>query len=372
MTLECTQSKVIFRGGEETRVFPIPFPVLDKTHLQVEAEDSGGTAVSMLPGRDYEWVVENGGWRGPKNISLKLANAMPPGREITVRRVLPLTQDCVFTNQGPNSPNVTEYCFDRGVMLAQQLDEQLRALGEDTDRTEVSIRSLETSVTAHAESLGKLAVEKVSREEIQATLTDATYARNAAKALETAVSEQAMALANLEADKAPRAEVRTIENGLTVVKTSLQTLAGNVSGQATALSGLEAGKASREEMETVENEVAAVKASVQNLAGSVSGQTTALSALAENKASREDLRKVEEDLSALSQNTAKARHAGDHAATGTDPLTPEAIGALSRDHLLLNEHPQYLLRTELVLPEFFRHDPVTGLLLWQSPASTAN
>lgn len=128
MTIECTQREVTYQGGGETSHFSIPFPVFEKKDLCLTIRNKEGTPVSMTEDVDFEWILTNDNRWGPSSVDIKLRVPLPSGWTMHICRIVPLTQESMFTNQGPYSPKVVEQCFDKNVMVAQQLDDAVTAL----------------------------------------------------------------------------------------------------------------------------------------------------------------------------------------------------------------------------------------------------
>ena len=114
--LSRTASEAVFQGGEGASVFPIPFPFLENAHLEVEQTGPDGSE-RLQAGIDY---MINRISDGNGELVL-LGTDLPPDQVLTIRRTVPLTQEILFHNQGPNSPKATEESLDKLTMIAQQL-----------------------------------------------------------------------------------------------------------------------------------------------------------------------------------------------------------------------------------------------------------
>lgn len=116
--LDTTSSTVQYRGDGEQSVFPVPFPFLETSHVRAHAAENGGGTRALAAGIDYS--VTRTGDGGELTL---LTGALPAGAVLTIRRLLPLTQEILFHNQGPNSPRAIEEAIDKLTMIAQQLND---------------------------------------------------------------------------------------------------------------------------------------------------------------------------------------------------------------------------------------------------------
>ncbi len=129
--LNTTASSIQYRGDGKNRAYPIPFPFLENSHIHAHVDAGDGTSRTLAPGADY--TISRSGGGGELTL---LAGNFPPGQLLTIRRLLPLTQEIFFHNQGPQSPRAIEEAADRLTMISQQLqagiDRCLRAPDEET------------------------------------------------------------------------------------------------------------------------------------------------------------------------------------------------------------------------------------------------
>ena len=136
MTLGTTSAAIAYRGDGGTREFPVTLPFIDVAHLFVYGIADDGSEQELANGPDYEWVLQRDEKRVVRSATLKMRTAPAHGRTLEIRRLVPLTQECVFTNQGPNSPRITEEALDRLTMIAQQLDRGLETVDSRVDSLE--------------------------------------------------------------------------------------------------------------------------------------------------------------------------------------------------------------------------------------------
>lgn len=115
--LDTTTNSASFRGGEGQSVFPIPFPFLETAHIRAYILDPGGAKRALAAGIDYS-VNRISDANGELIL---LGSDLPEGNVLTICRLVPLTQEILFHNQGPNSPRAMEEAADKLTMIAQQL-----------------------------------------------------------------------------------------------------------------------------------------------------------------------------------------------------------------------------------------------------------
>lgn len=119
--LDTTTSGVTYRGGEGQSVFPIPFPFLETAHIRAHIRSADGSARALTAGVDYS-VNRISDANGELIL---LGDDLPGGAVLAIARLVPLTQEILFHNQGPNSPRAMEEAVDKLTMIAQQLQNGL-------------------------------------------------------------------------------------------------------------------------------------------------------------------------------------------------------------------------------------------------------
>lgn len=275
--LEQTGSSVVYRGGEGLSVFPVPFPFLANSHLRVRICPAGGEWRGLAQGADYAVNLLSDGY----GELILLHEELPAGALLDIRRRVPLTQEILFHNQGPNSPRATEEALDKLTMIAQQLQDGIDsrlAAPEGSDAAEL--------VDALVGSSARLAGLDASVAALNAGKADAGHVH---------ALSSVNGLADALAGKAAAGHVHA--------------LAG-VSGLTEQLAGK------------------AASGHAHDIAG-VSGLETALAAKADARAVAEALAaKIDSDDPRLTA-AEPAGHAASHAADGSDPLAPAAIGAMT-------------------------------------------
>lgn len=178
MTVSTPTNKVSYIGNGVATSFAIPFPFLEKDHLNVYQ------LLNDIQTERTDWTVSDG------NMVFETAPA--ENAQIVIMRNVPLTQETDYRENEILSAETLERCFDKLTMQVQQLKEQTERavtvdIFDDTDAAELipSIRQSVSDAAAYAE-------------------TSQTNAQSAAnKAQEAAVSAQLAANeASLAADKA--------------------------------------------------------------------------------------------------------------------------------------------------------------------------
>lgn len=133
MTVESTVNKAgPYSGNGVTDSFSFSFTIYVSTDLVVTFTDTDGSETTLTEGAgatNYSVTVASypggGSITYPASAGTKLTSA----QTITIKRVIPLTQTTDLENQGGYFPEVQELQFDRGIVIAQQQQEEInRAL----------------------------------------------------------------------------------------------------------------------------------------------------------------------------------------------------------------------------------------------------
>ncbi|MCC8181072.1 MAG: hypothetical protein LIP23_09220 [Planctomycetes bacterium] len=313
--LTVTANHVAYRGGEEGTLFPIPFPFLESSHIAAQVRMEDGEEKTLAPGTDYR--IDKAGDSG----ELVLLNGpLAAGKTLVITRLVPLTQETIFHNQGPNSPKATEDSLDKLTMISQQLqaglaksfvlpeyldpDEAVATLAE-TPQVQQQLRSdigcLETTVESNRTVLSQR-VESVAanlREQISGT---ATTLRSEAAALRTGL-ENSFAASLAQSASAIKTEVGgTIAETKADLESSLAKAKLDLSGEIT-----DSADRLRSDIESIQD---------------IAGEIEPLRQEVAEKAALTDTR--------LSDARTPTAHALSHSVSGADPLTPQAIGCLPR------------------------------------------
>lgn len=130
MTVSSEVRSVEYSGDGATSDFPIPFEVLEASHVRVTYyPDGGGAAVVLTQGTDPGYNVDPA-LDQVTDVFYPAASTPVPsdGSTIVVERVVPVTQVVDLTNQGTFDAETHEEIADLGVMVDQQLLDRIKAL----------------------------------------------------------------------------------------------------------------------------------------------------------------------------------------------------------------------------------------------------
>ncbi|MGN1079299.1 MAG: hypothetical protein ACI4TE_03910 [Alphaproteobacteria bacterium] len=168
MTVSTPTNKVSYIGNGVATSFAIPFPFLEKDHLNVYQ------LLNDIQTERTDWTVSDG------NMVFETAPA--ENAQIVIMRNVPLTQETDYRENEILSAETLERCFDKLTMQVQQLKEQTERavtvdIFDDTDAAELipSIRQSVSDAAAYAET----AQTNAQAATVQATAA-ATSATNAA------------------------------------------------------------------------------------------------------------------------------------------------------------------------------------------------
>ena len=120
MTVASTVSKTTANGNGATRAWPFSFPVKSADHLKVIITDPDGAQTTLSNGYTVALTSSGGTVTYPTSGS-----PLAAGYKITLRRVVPLTQETALANQDGFYAEVHEERFDLLAMANQQQQEQL-------------------------------------------------------------------------------------------------------------------------------------------------------------------------------------------------------------------------------------------------------
>ncbi|MCC8116820.1 MAG: hypothetical protein LIP18_06665, partial [Planctomycetes bacterium] len=122
MSIESSQSSVTYVGTGTGTVFPIPMRVDAKADLAVTHQDAAGEITRLEEGRDYRVETVATDYSEPEPREIVLTTPLPKDWHLTIRRVVPLTQEHTLGNQGAVFPKTMERSLDKLTMIAQQID----------------------------------------------------------------------------------------------------------------------------------------------------------------------------------------------------------------------------------------------------------
>lgn len=125
MTLSNTNTRMDFVGNGAVSNYSFTFKIFANSHLKVTQRDTDDVETLLVLDTDY--TVTGAGDTAGGSITLTAGN-LPSDYVLTIRRVVPVTQETDFRNQGDFFPDIHEDQFDLTTMIEQQL-------GEETGRT---------------------------------------------------------------------------------------------------------------------------------------------------------------------------------------------------------------------------------------------
>lgn len=124
MAVESEVSSIEYAGNESTVTgYPIPFPYLDPSHIEVGTLDEDDEFVAL--GADEFTVNED-------DDTVTTDPAIDSADTLVIRRTLPLTQPTVYSSSSPFLPETHEQALDR---LAMQIQQLARAIDGGTATT---------------------------------------------------------------------------------------------------------------------------------------------------------------------------------------------------------------------------------------------
>ena len=184
MTIASTLTKKHYEGNGITKEFPLPFHLVDKTHI----------FAILKKNNEIQEVTKNFSVDLVKKIFIYplIGEALPKGTKLTIYRKVPLTQIVDLENAGAFHPEVLENDgFDRIVMQIQQLDEAIE-------------RALKLDITDERDKEGLVDALLIARDEaVQAAINAKSSEINASKSEENAENYAKQAWAWAESPTPP-------------------------------------------------------------------------------------------------------------------------------------------------------------------------
>ena len=123
-TVTSTVSKVVFAGDNVTSVFPFSWNVYKATDIVAyKIVTATGVQTALTLNADYTVALTHA---APTTGTVTLTvGALPSGTQLVILRQLPLTQQISISDYSPTPASTWNEAHDRGVMLSQQMQEQL-------------------------------------------------------------------------------------------------------------------------------------------------------------------------------------------------------------------------------------------------------
>ena len=121
MTVSSSTNRVDYIGNNATYIYAYPFKIFNITDLNVAKIDTLGNSVTLSNNTDY--TVSGVGNSAGGNVTLLVA--LPTNYTLVIRRIMPITQETHFRNEGAFYAERHEDAFDKSIMVAQQIEEGL-------------------------------------------------------------------------------------------------------------------------------------------------------------------------------------------------------------------------------------------------------
>jgi len=120
MSISSETDRNDYVGNGSVSTYSYSFRIFSSSHLLVTTLTSAGVESTLVLNTDYT-VTGVGNSSG----TIVLTTALASGTDLTIRRVLPITQTTDFRNQGSFFPESHEDALDRGIMIAQQQQDEI-------------------------------------------------------------------------------------------------------------------------------------------------------------------------------------------------------------------------------------------------------
>lgn len=116
MTVPSEQSSIQYDADGVSVFFPVPFRFIQDQHLRVTLLHAGVETVLVL-GSDYTVAGAN----DPAGGSITTTTAYPLGDELTIERIVPITQETAYQRNDPFPERAHEQALDKLTMICQQI-----------------------------------------------------------------------------------------------------------------------------------------------------------------------------------------------------------------------------------------------------------
>ncbi len=138
-TVTSSTRSVTYSPSVNTTGFSVTFPFLDASWLKVtKITEATGVETVLTQGDDYTVQIPRAGSNGVVTTTVAVTSAYT----IRIERVVPLTQETAFRNQGSFRAAAHEDAFDKLTMALQQV--------QSTLATTISQSDIDAAVAAHA------------------------------------------------------------------------------------------------------------------------------------------------------------------------------------------------------------------------------
>ena len=260
MTVASSTNRVDYTGNGSTTVFSFTFRIFAATDLVVTKADADGVETVLTLNTDYT-VTGVGSYSGG---TVTISPALSSDYDLTIQRVLPLTQETDLRNQGQFFAETHEDVFDRMSMINQQLQEQLDRAAKLPVTNTADADALVADIVLLADNLSDLNTIADAISDIQTVADDLNEATSEIEVV-------AGAIANVNTVGSNISNVNTVAG----VSSNVTTVAGvaanvtTVAGISSAVSGVAA----------ISSAVSAVNSNASNI-NTVAGNNTNVSTVA--------------------------------------------------------------------------------------------
>ncbi|MEE8223063.1 MAG: hypothetical protein V3S59_02065, partial [Alphaproteobacteria bacterium] len=126
MTVSSTQSRKDYAGDGATTQFTVPFFFIENVDIVATLRSTGGTETTWTDGTEYT-LTGAGNPSGGTLTAVSTGTDFTPqsGETLVIKRKEQFTQPSDFAVAGALPSETIEEGYDRAVMLAQQLSEDL-------------------------------------------------------------------------------------------------------------------------------------------------------------------------------------------------------------------------------------------------------
>lgn len=125
MSVATTTSKIQYTLTTGAQALAVPFYFLDNAHIKaVTVATETLPSITLVLGTDYTLIGAGNPAGGTLTTIATIGNGLAAGSKIVIKRNVPITQPTSYSPNDAFPAKVHEAALDRGIMLAQQIDEQ--------------------------------------------------------------------------------------------------------------------------------------------------------------------------------------------------------------------------------------------------------
>ena len=199
MTVSIAQTKVLYTGNGQTTQWDIPFPFLDKNDLKVYVV--GEYASTQLLTTDYS--VDETLSKLTYPLQTNGVAPLPSNQKLLIMRSTPMKQETAFDAQDVLDPSVLEKGYDKAMLIAQELSEQMQRaikVSADQDATDKTLEEYFQEL----------------EEDVAQAQTAATLAESAKQTASSAASAAEQAFSNIQTALAGKQNTLTAGDGISL------------------------------------------------------------------------------------------------------------------------------------------------------------